>query len=124
MAAGYTYILGSDSGTLYIGVTSNLFKRILQHRDGTYEGFSKKYGCYRLLYYEQFEEITIAIGREKQLKGWTRAKKLNLILTKNPTCKDLAEHWGATILFAGESIEEYEACSLALCSELGSKEKG
>ena len=94
MPAGYTYILGSASGTLYIGVTSDLDTRILQHRDGTFEGFSKKYGCTRLLYFEKWEDIRTAIAREKQLKGWRREKKLNLIRTLNPEFKDLAEKLG------------------------------
>jgi putative endonuclease len=79
MPSGYTYILGSHTGTLYIGVTSDLYTRILQHRNGVFEGFSKTYGCTRLLYYEQFAEIGNAIAREKQLKGCRREKKLNLI---------------------------------------------
>jgi putative endonuclease len=94
MPAGYTYILGSATGTLYIGVTSDLYTRVMQHRNGTYEGFSKKYGCVRLLYYETFGDIRLAIAREKQLKGWRREKKLNLIRTTNPEFKDLSEKYG------------------------------
>lgn len=91
MPAGYTYIVGSVSGTLYIGVTSHLDTRSLQHRDGTFEGFSKKYGCTRLLYVEKYDHIRTAIACEKQLKGWRREKKLNLIRTANPEFKDLAQ---------------------------------
>jgi putative endonuclease len=83
--------MGSHTGTLYIGVTSEFDVRIRQHRNGTYEGFSKKYGCTRLLYYEVFDDIRVAINRETQLKGWRREKKLNLIRTVNPEFKDLAE---------------------------------
>jgi len=93
MNPGHTYIVGSDTGTLYIGVTSELHMRICQHKLGLYEGFSKKYGCHRLLLAEPFHTITEAIAREKQLKGWTRAKKLNLIRQTNPSFKDLAETW-------------------------------
>jgi len=93
MPFGYTYILSSTTGTLYIGVTSDLYTRIQQHRQGTFEGFSKTYGCTRLLYYEQFVDIRAAIAREKQLKGWRREKKLNLIRISNPNFKDLAELW-------------------------------
>jgi putative endonuclease len=109
MPFGYTYILGSHTGTLYIGVTSDLCTRILQHRNGTYEGFSKTNGCTRLLYYEQFTDISNAIAREKQLKGWRREKKLNLISKSNPTFKDLAELWGSQMIGSNESIQQYEA---------------
>jgi len=84
MPAGYTYVMGSNTATLYIGVTSEFDTRILQHKNGTFEGFSKKYGCTRLLYYEIYTDIRDAIAREKQLKGWRREKKLNLIRTTNP----------------------------------------
>jgi putative endonuclease len=109
MPSGYTYILGSLSGTLYIGVTSNLYVRIQQHRNGTYPGFSKTHGCNRLLYYEHSEDISFAIAREKQLKGWIRAKKIKLITSINPTFSDLAEQWGWTMLGPHESIKEHEA---------------
>ena len=79
MPAGYTYIMGSHTGTLYTGVTSDLNTRVKQHKNGTFEGFSKNYGCTRLLYYEEYDDIRTAIGREKQLKGWRREKKLALI---------------------------------------------
>ena len=91
MPAGHTYIMGSTSGTLYIGVTTAFDTRILQHKNGTFEGFSKTYGCTRLLYSERYDDIRTAIAREKQLKGWRREKKLNLIRTSNPEFKDLAE---------------------------------
>lgn len=109
MPAGYTYILGSPSGTLYIRVTSDLYTRVLQHRNGTFEGFSKTYNCTRLLYYESSDDIRIAIAREKQLKGWRREKKLNLIRTVNPGFKDLAELWGGHLLGPHESIAAHNA---------------
>lgn len=65
MKAGYTYIMGSLSGTLYIGVTSDIYERVLQHKNGTFEGFSKQYNCTRLLYYERHESISQSIAREK-----------------------------------------------------------
>ena len=102
MKAGYTYIMGSPTGTLYIGVTSQIYERVLQHKNGTFEGFSKKYNCTRLLYYERHESITQSIAREKQLKGWRREKKLNLIRTQNPEFKDLAEQWGWTLITGHE----------------------
>ena len=84
MAGGYIYILGSHTGTLYIGVSSNLYRRVMQHKQGTLKGFTAAYGCKRLLYFEGYEDIRTAIAREKQLKGWRREKKLNLICTINP----------------------------------------
>ena len=87
MKAGYTYIMGSPTGTLYIGVTSQIYERVLQHKDGVFAGFSKRYNCTRLLYYERHESITQSIAREKQLKGWRREKKLNLIRTQIPSSK-------------------------------------
>ena len=83
----YTYIMGSHTGTLYIGVTSDIYLRAQQHKNGTFEGFSKEHGCTRLLYFETHESILESIAREKQLKGWRREKKLNLIRTQNPTSK-------------------------------------
>jgi putative endonuclease len=109
MPVAYTYILGSTTGTLYIGVTSDIYTRIQQHRQGTFDGFSKTYGCTRLLYYEQFVDIRNAIAREKQLKGWRREKKLILVRKSNPNFKDLAELWGSQMIGADESIQEYEA---------------
>jgi putative endonuclease len=74
MSGGYIYVLGSHTGTLYIGVTRNLYLRVLQHKEGMLEGFTATYGCKRLLYFEFYESIRIAIAREKQLKGWRRER--------------------------------------------------
>jgi putative endonuclease len=86
----FTYIVASRSRTLYIGVTSNLVHRIHQHKYQLHEGFSAKYNCHRLVWFERFEGPTRAIAREKQLKGWTRAKKIALIERTNPTWEDLS----------------------------------
>ena len=104
MKPGYTYIMGSPTGTLYIGVTGELYTRIQQHKDGLFEGFSKHYNCTRLLYYESHDDIRQSIAREKQLKGWRREKKLNLIRTQNPAFKDLAETWGWKFITANERM--------------------
>jgi putative endonuclease len=101
-----TYITASPSGTLYIGMRGNLYVRALQHKDADFEGFAKAYGCTRLVYWECFDDVVKAINREKQLKGWRRAKKIALIETMNPHWEDLAEKWGAKMAFAGESIAE------------------
>src|SRR5882757_8038865 len=101
----YAYIVCSRSGTLYIGMTNSIYCRALQHKSGEIEGFVSKYHCDRLVYYESFDDVRKAIDREKQLKGWSRAKKIALIESKNPRWEDLAEKWGAQMAFAGESIK-------------------
>ena len=102
---GYVYILASKrNGTLYIGVTNSIYRRALEHKRGDIEGFASKYHCHRLVYYESFDDVHKAIGREKQLKCWTRAKKIALIESRNPRWEDLAEKWGAEVAFAGEAI--------------------
>ena len=102
----FVYIMSSRSGTLYSGITNSIYRRALQHKRGEIEGFSAKYHCDRLVYYESFDDVHKVIGREKQLKGWSRAKKTALIKSKNPRWEDLAEKWGAEMRFAGESINE------------------
>lgn len=84
------YILASKrNGTLYIGVTSDLRKRIWEHREGFVDGFTKKYSVHRLVYYELFADMYNAITREKRLKKWRRAWKIRLIEEKNPYWDDL-----------------------------------
>jgi putative endonuclease len=88
---GHVYIVASRmNGTLYTGVTSDLVKRAYQHRHGLIDGFSKKYGCKRLVWSEQHAEIVTAIRREKQIKEWRRMWKLQLIAA-NPEWLDLAD---------------------------------
>ncbi|HEX4003201.1 MAG TPA: GIY-YIG nuclease family protein [Candidatus Acidoferrales bacterium] len=91
MTGGFVYILASKSGVLYVGVTSRLRHRIVEHRLKLVDGFSARYNVTRLVYYEQFGDIRNAITREKQIKGWLRAKKVALIESTNPRWKDLAE---------------------------------
>jgi putative endonuclease len=89
------YILASKrNGTLYVGVTSNLLTRIYQHRDGTFEGFTKDHGVKRLVWFEQHATMEQAITREKRLKKWERAWKTRLIEEGNPLWRDLAEDFG------------------------------
>ena len=90
----YVYIMASRSLTLYTGVTGNIYQRALQHRAGEIDGFTKKYHINRLVYYETFKYVNNALAREKQIKAWTRAKRLALIKTMNPAWQDLAEGWG------------------------------
>ena len=90
MPYSYVYILASrKNGTLYVGVTSDLIKRIGQHKSWQISGFANKYKVNKLMYFEQFENISEAIKREKQLKGWRRDWKLKLIEDNNPKCEDL-----------------------------------
>jgi putative endonuclease len=89
------YILASvRNGTLYIGVTSNLMGRIVQHRDGLTGGFTKRYGVKRLVWFQMADTMEAAITREKQLKVWRRAWKIELIEAENPAWRDLAEDLG------------------------------
>ena len=101
----YTYIVCSRSGTLYIGMTNSIYRRAMEHKRGEVEGFARKYRCDRLVYHEKFDDVRKAIAREKQSKGWRRAKKIALIESLNPRWEDLAEKWGARMLFAGEAIK-------------------
>ncbi|HET6402201.1 MAG TPA: GIY-YIG nuclease family protein [Candidatus Kapabacteria bacterium] len=89
MKSYYVYIVASRSLVLYIGVTNDLQRRMFEHKNKIFQGFTNKYDVNRLLYYEMFDDIQQAIHREKQLKGWTRAKKLTLISTKNPDLKEI-----------------------------------
>lgn len=86
----YVYILASKkNGTLYIGVTSDLIKRVFEHKNDLAEGFTKKYGVHQLVYFEQTSDVNSAITREKQMKKWRREWKIELIEEKNPEWKDL-----------------------------------
>lgn len=89
--------MASRSLTLYTGITNNIYRRALQHKSGEIEGFTQRYNVDRLVYYEIFYQVGNAIAREKQIKSWTRAKRLALIKSENPTWQDLAEGWGEKI---------------------------
>ena len=86
----YIYILTNNTGTLYIGVTNNLERRIYEHQNDLLEGFTKEYKLIKLIYFEEINNIETAIRREKQLKGWTRQKKLSLIRQMNSELDDLS----------------------------------
>ena len=89
----FVYILASFSKVLYIGVTGDLEGRVGQHKSAKIDGFTKRYNCFNLVYFEEFDDIEQAILREKQLKSWSRFKKEFLIESKNPTWSDLAQAW-------------------------------
>lgn len=88
--------MGCDNGkAIYIGVTNNLTRRVREHKEGLIDGFTKRYHCHKLLYFEEYTEIKYAIAREKQLKRWGRDKKELLIASMNPDRDDLADgNWG------------------------------
>lgn len=91
----YVYILASRrNGTLYIGVTNDVLNRTWQHANDVVEGFTKKHGVHRLVWFEVHEDINVAIAREKQLKGWNRVWKIRLIEKENPNWSDL--YWKIT----------------------------
>lgn len=85
----YVYIMASNSGTLYVGITNDLVRRAYEHKNDLVEGFTKKYQCHKLIYYEQTSDVNSAIAREKQIKNWRRDKKEMLIKANNPRWVDL-----------------------------------
>jgi len=89
----YVYIMASERRIIYVGVTSDLYARVCQHKSKLMPGFTSKYDCTMLVYYETTESIVAAIAREKQLKGWLRKKKLGLIISVNPLWADLSADW-------------------------------
>jgi putative endonuclease len=95
MSAGpyFTYIVASRSHTLYVGVTSDLRKRVFQHKWKEHDGFTERYNCDRLVWFEISQEVRKAIAREKQVKHWRREKKIALIEKMNPAWTDLSKDW-------------------------------
>lgn len=89
----YVYIMTNRSRTLYAGVTNDLHRRVYQHKHKLTPGFTSKYNITRLVYFEDTGDVRGAIEREKQIKGWLRAKKIALIESKNPEWQDLSEGW-------------------------------
>lgn len=101
----WTYIVASKSGTLYVGMTNDLDRRVFEHKHKLAKGFTAKYGCDRLVWFEEWSGPRQAIEREKQLKGWTRARKIVLIEEENPRWADLAETWGRQVLMPNQRGE-------------------
>ncbi len=90
----FVYLLTNKNKTvLYAGVTNSLEKRVWQHKRHAIRGFTGRYNCDRLVYFESFDEINEAIAREKQIKGWSRAKKSAIVSSENREWRDLAEEW-------------------------------
>ncbi len=89
----YVYIMTNSSGTLYTGMTNDLERRVYEHKHKLVEGFTKKYRLFRLVYFEETQSVGAAIEREKQIKGWSRRKKIALIESVNPCWSDLSQSW-------------------------------
>ncbi|NDJ25215.1 GIY-YIG nuclease family protein [Nostoc sp. B(2019)] len=89
----YVYLMSNKSKTLYTGVTNDLHRRVYQHKQKLVPGFTQKYNITKLVYYEETSDIKVAIEREKQIKGWLRAKKIALIESVNPEWQDLSIVW-------------------------------
>jgi putative endonuclease len=89
----FVYIMASKSRRLYIGVTNNLERRVFEHKSKAVEGFTAQYNIDRLVYFADTGDVVAAIEREKQLKGWLRARKIVLIESENPFWKDLSQDW-------------------------------
>jgi putative endonuclease len=99
----YVYMVADRSRVLYVGFTSDLYRRVLQHRQGTFQGLTSRYGCSRLVWFERYGSSLEAIAREKQVKRWRREKKNFLIELENPTWEDLSAGWGLPMtLYSGE----------------------
>ena len=90
----FVYILSSKSRRIYTRVTGDLYRRVMQHKRGEIEGFTRRYKINRLVYYREFQYVRDAIRTETVLKGWLRSKKVALIERENPTWDDLADDWG------------------------------
>ena len=93
----YLYIMASKSRVIYVGITGNLNQRVLQHKGSDINGFTKRYNCNRLVYYEVFRYVNNAIARETEIKKWRREKKVALIEAKNPLWNDLATGIGEPV---------------------------
>jgi len=91
MAVYHVYILASATGVLYTGVTNHLERRVVEHKQHIYQGFTAEYGVTRLVFFEPYGDVRNAISREKQIKRWRREKKLALIRIMNPKFRDLSE---------------------------------
>lgn len=93
MKTFYVYIMASESGTLYVGVTNNIKKRVWEHKNHLLPGFTEKYRIEKLLYFETIGDPISDINREKQIKKWRREKKIKLIDSENPNWNDLSQDW-------------------------------
>jgi putative endonuclease len=117
-ASYYLYVLSSDPGVLYLGVTNDLHRRLEEHRRAPLGAFSKRYRTTRPVYFEETRDIRSAIAREKQLKGWRRSKKLSLIRSTNPEFHDLSEEsWGSSAGAQGPADDKKDSSALCAFAE-------
>jgi len=93
MKTYYVYILSSTLGTLYVGVTNDIIRRVYEHKKGDGSRFTAKYKVHRLVYFEEHNEIMSALNREKEIKKWRRSKKRKLTISTNPRWDDLSDDW-------------------------------
>lgn len=93
MKSYFVYIMTNKSKTLYTGVTNHLERRVYEHKNKLVAGFTSRYNITKLVYYEETNDVSVALAREKQIKGWLRAKKVALIEAENPEWKDLGLEW-------------------------------
>ena len=99
----HIYILASRSRVLYVGVTNDLMRRVIEHREGKVAGFTRRYKVTRLVHFEPFGDVRDAIAREKEIKDWTRAKKVALIEVRNRAWNDLAEEYFPRVAKKGKA---------------------
>lgn len=102
----FVYFMSNKSRRLYVGITSKLFKRVFEHKNRILAGFTARYKFDTLVYFEEYSQVTTAIAREKEIKGWRREKKLNLILADNPDWADLSAEWEEDPAWKAISSEE------------------
>jgi putative endonuclease len=93
MNSYYVYILGNGKGTLYVGMTSDLERRMHEHKTKAVRGFTSKYNLNQLLFFEEFSDVYQALDQENRIKGWLRKKKLELVRSINPKFEDLSKDW-------------------------------
>ena len=106
----FAYMMASRSRVLYIGMTNSMVRRNAEHKERESDSFTAKHRCTRLVWYEIYRSPTAAIAREKQLKGWTRAKKIALIEQTNSDWRDLSEDWGKPIeLYKPPAVEDMKS---------------
>ncbi len=117
----YVYIMASRSRTLYTGMTNDLENRVYQHKQGLVPGFTTRYRVSRLVYYEAFRDVRAAIAREKQIKAWTRAKRVALIESKNPAWHDWAEEDARRWRRVGAALRRAESQKRSADSSLRSE---
>ena len=117
----HVYMMTNRSGTLYIGVTNDIQRRVLEHKSGIGNTFTARYKMTRLLYVESTPYVLNAIEREKQLKSWTRKRKLELVREQNPLWRDLSEDWLSEELEAGALLAEAQILRSAQNDKVGSQ---